>query len=525
MKRLIISASIALALTTDGAIAQGQIQSLEQLDIAHPIWDRGQRETAPTGGRLLVTAPSDYRIESPSVRHERQGVYSVIPRDSATNFSLSVPWRESTLTAREVHLVDGYVLARELVIQNSNGAIKAADAFIPLRLLEQIGMFLDRVSFDETTDEQASEGSGTIPSSLAPVLEPVILSGFLVEMAPIAHPERPDQAFSSLFQAEHASLSDIRYTPSNRRLSFTVGNISARSLYGEAATRGGARFSLDSLDLKTSGDIEALSPRKLIELLDLPTLEEGGPIAASEGYLDIQVEDLRIDSLAADVSEDLELASARLRVSLDADARIEASGNVVDLELDPRIFEGTPAFSYAERIANAASMRSSKPPRVQITTTFSGNGRPGWVISGSGSLAIPGALSLYGFTGLDLADGTYAAIKEDRRAALLNNLVETGVSSTKISVRDLGLSSLLQEETGRTLKELVEETVIARAGEGIGGDFRTMAIQLALGQVTPIVELLQNEGSLEITLDTKERVALALALVQLFASAQPTQVE
>lgn len=520
MKSSVAGALLIVALVPQTAWAQSQLQNLDQLDILHPIWERGEKNSAPPNGRLVIASPKDYQIDAPGVQHERQEAYSIVALDSVRDFSLTVPWRESVLTAKELHLIDGYVLARELSVSNERGSIKVEEAFIPLPLLQPLGAFLDRPSVQNEAGSELTPPGETPVAHSEPVREPVVLSGLTIEMTQIAHPERPDESFSAVLRAGDILLSDIAYTPSNRRLAFNIGTLSARELSGEADTRGKATYSLASVKFESVGDIEKLSPRKIVDILDSPTPEEESPAPTLPARFNISIENLVIDSVLDDPGNDLEIKSAHIDIALDEASQIDASGHIVDLKIDPRVFAGTPAYETAERVATKNSEAS-----ITVNSKFSGTGAPGWNVSGRGDLTIPGAFSIEGFAGLDLADGSYEASKESRRAVLLDNLVESSLSSTKISIQDLGFTTQLQDATRKTLTEIVETTVISRLGEGIGGDFRTMAIQLALGQVTPIVQLLENEGSLQLTLDTEEQTTLALALVKLFASAEPIPSE
>ena len=492
---------------------------------AHPVWaGLSWREALPN---LEVLAIAGFQRGS-------AGNARIAPEFVASDVTLDLRYKNSTITARRAYLLEDHIVLRDMRIENVSGEMRADFAVFSRDALTIIGQYLR----DDRPAADASPLSGDVVLENASAVSQEFTG------------DRAGRGFSSRVAADLLSFSGMTWgNLENDDAPILISGMSGVGLTGSARFAGSAEFSLAQIDF--NGSVPDLT-RALTERIGRgeprPAPE---PVATIEATPEVEVQVAPTDEAQtedvvvtpapapAPVKHPFTLSFSDLAYSAtrgrEAPASIAARGGVVrgeveengpvtvtarlaDMRVSSSAFAGTPLEEVTQQIASRAGGRelsfdlaldaalSSDRLRLNIPCVT----LPGLLdFSTEIDVAIPGLENM-----LTSAPG-------GRSGGPADLLFASQARVMAIQLVDQGLNAALAASGLAPLGELIQSTLLSRL-QGQEG-MRMMMLQTALAPVTSILGQYDEQGSVALEARFDEETNLPVALVGFLQSAKPVE--
>ncbi len=486
-----------------------------------------------------------------------QGFQTGTPAFALEGVALAVARRDTRISAGRLDMLDGAIVLSDVTLSNLAGEAQAATIVLAH---ETVGHFGDFLTVDagarvypveagfvsardlrlDTREILREERPGAIFQAMMQT------EGLLVEGVRVRFENDPrDRAAQESLEHENpeqeadvsensaaaddagadAGASDAEAAGDGAK-QLLAERILGGATRGEAVFAGEASFSLAQFEGEVTGSLDALLPQRLLAYLE----EEPARFAtrpAREGRIDLDLSDFvmqvtgRRDPAAgspAPLPVDLLVGEGTLSLSVERDGVVALAGQVGGAEAAPQILAGTPLENAATQVAATASPSGDRlfgEGRVDMRLA------PGYAIDFDLWLDAPGLLSLRNAADVDLPDNLRESLRGGRMAALLPLIFESTARRLTFAMIDDGIGALVEAETGRSLREWVGDAVSAEAPAGGSGGMEAMTLQLALGQLDGVFEMLEAQGSVRLEAASERPASLVLQALEFLRTASP----
>ena len=456
----------------------------------------------------------------------------IAPQFVATEVTLGIRYKNSTLTARRAYLLDDHLVLRDARLENVSGAMQAEFAVFSRDALTIIGQYLQ----DDRPDADAGPLSGEVVLANASAVSQEF-SG-----------ERPGSGFSSRIAAERLSFSGMTWGDlESEDAPVLVSAMSGAGLSGSARFAGRAEFSLAQFDF--SGSVPDLT-RALMQRIgrgerqtvdasveapaqSVPTVEptaEAGTETGAETILPASAPPvthpftLSFSDLAYSATRGRE-APARidarggvLRGEIEENGAIAVTARLADMRASTSALAGTPLEEVTQQIASRTGDRELNLDLALDATLTSDRLR-----LNIPCVTVPGLLDFS--TEIDVAipglESMLTSAKGRPSGGPADLLFASQARVMAISLIDQGLNAALTASGLAPLGELIQSTLLSRL-EGQQG-MRMMMLQSALAPVTSILGQYDEQGSVALEARFDEETSLPVALVGFLQSSKPVE--
>jgi hypothetical protein len=463
------------------------------------------------------------------------GTSRIAPQFVATDVTLDLRYKDSTLTARRAYLLDDHIVLRDMRLENVSGEMRADFAVFSKDALTLIGQYL--------RDDRPAAGA-------SPLSGEVVLENAIAVSQEFTG-DRAGRGFASRVAADLLVFSGMTWGDLERDdAPILISGMQGAGLSGSARFAGSAEFSLAKIDFTGSvpelmralmqrigrGERAATAPAAAVEA----SPQEAQAEAAPEAEIQAETEEaVAAPAAPAPVTHpfalnfsDLAYSAARgreapatiaarggaVRGEIEENGGMQVTARLADLRATTSVFAGTPLEEITQQIASRAGGRdlsfdlaldaalSSDRLRLNIPCVT----MPGMLdFSTEIDVAIPGLERM-----LTAAPG-------GRSGGAVDLLFSSEARVMAIQMVDQGLNTVLIASGLAPLGELIQSTLLSRL-EGQEG-MRMMMLQTALAPVTSILGQYDEQGSVALEARFANATNLPVALVGFLQSAKPVE--